>query len=167
MNLCNSKYFEKVYVTYSDGLYKYLLYKYQDSETAEDVTQNVFLKIWEECKKFHQENLKGLIYTMGNNLFLNKLKRKKTHQNFVLNSTEVYQVESPEFVLETKEFDKRLQSLLGKLNPDDRATFLMNRIDKKKYHEIADQLGISIKTVEKRIHKVLVFLRSEIKEFNH
>lgn len=166
MNLCDSNFFEKIYDEYSDSLYRFLFYKYQDRETAEDITQNVFLKIWENCKKFHLSNFKSLLFTMGNNEFINRLKKNKTQQKYTLHQEQI-EIESPEFILETQDFDNKLQAVLAKLKPEERQTFLMNRIDKKKYREIAEELDISIKTVEKRIHNVLLFLRSEIKEFNH
>lgn len=166
MNLCDSKFFEKIYAEYSDRLYRFLYYKFQDRETAEDITQNVFLKIWENCKKFHLTNFKSLLFTMGNNEFLNRIKKSKTQQKYVLDNDQIV-LESPEFMMETQEFDRKLQWVLERLKPEERQTFLMNRIDKMKYREIAETLEISVKTVEKRIHNVLLFLRSEIKEFNH
>jgi RNA polymerase sigma-70 factor (ECF subfamily) len=46
-----------------------------------------------------------------------------------------------------------------------RTAFLLHRIEGKKYQEIADMLGISVKAVEKRIHGALVTLREEIEQF--
>lgn len=166
MNLCDSKFFEKIYSEYSDRLYRFLYYKYQDREMAEDITQNVFLKIWENCKKFHLTNFKSLLFTMGNNEFLNRIKKSNTQKKYILDNDQIV-FESPEFIMETQEFDRKLQLVLDRLKPEERQTFLMNRIDKMKYREIAETLEISVKTVEKRIHNVLLFIRSEIKEFNH
>ena len=60
---------------------------------------------------------------------------------------------------------KKLLKAIGNLNENQRTTFLMHRIDGKKYHEIAQELNISVKAVEKRIHNALVELRKEINHF--
>jgi RNA polymerase sigma-70 factor (ECF subfamily) len=64
--------------------------------------------------------------------------------------------------LEEKEFNAKLEKSLSKLSESQRIAFLMNRIDGKKYKEIAEILNISIKAVEKRIHNALLNLRKEI-----
>ncbi len=59
----------------------------------------------------------------------------------------------------------KLQTAISNLSEAQRTAFLMNRIDGLKYTEIAEALGISVKAVEKRIHKALVSLRKEIEGF--
>jgi len=51
---------------------------------------------------------------------------------------------------------------LANLPSKQREVFLLNRIDKKKYAEIAEMLGISVKAVEKRMQKALIIIRKEI-----
>ena len=55
---------------------------------------------------------------------------------------------------------------INQLNDTQRVAFLMHRIDGKKYSEIAEELNISIKAVEKRIHLALLELRKEFKHFS-
>jgi RNA polymerase sigma-70 factor (ECF subfamily) len=70
--------------------------------------------------------------------------------------------ESPEYLLEMKEFDAKLQRVIGELDDKRRTVFLMNRIDKLTYRQIADNLGITVKAVEKRMEKALAFLKKEL-----
>jgi RNA polymerase sigma-70 factor (ECF subfamily) len=70
--------------------------------------------------------------------------------------------ENPEFILEEKQFKNKLLKAIENLNETQRVAFLMHRIDGKKYSEIADELNISVKAVEKRIHLALLELRKEI-----
>ena len=70
--------------------------------------------------------------------------------------------ESPEYILEEKQFQTKLLKAIADLNEKQRVAFLMHRIDGKKYSEIAVDLGISVKAVEKRIHLALLSLRKEI-----
>ena len=82
MNLCEEAFYVKIYDRYSEDLYKFLLYKYQDSQNAEDITQNIFLKIWENCKEYHLTNFKSLLFTMGNREALNQIKKQQTRDQY-------------------------------------------------------------------------------------
>ena len=73
--------------------------------------------------------------------------------------------ESPEFLLEEEQFKTKLLQAIEKLNEKQRVAFLMHRIDGKKYAEIALELEISVKAVEKRIHLALLELRKEFENF--
>jgi RNA polymerase sigma-70 factor (ECF subfamily) len=73
--------------------------------------------------------------------------------------------ESPEFLLEEEQFKSKLLHAIEKLNEKQRVAFLMHRIDGKKYAEIAKELEISVKAVEKRIHLALIELRKEFENF--
>ena len=64
--------------------------------------------------------------------------------------------------MEEKQFQTKLLKAIEKLNEKQRIAFLMHRIDGKKYSEIAIDLNISVKAVEKRIHLALLSLRKEI-----
>jgi RNA polymerase sigma-70 factor (ECF subfamily) len=70
--------------------------------------------------------------------------------------------ETPEFLLEEKEFLDKLQVAISDLKEGQREVFLLNRIDKKTYKEIAEMLEISVKAVEKRMHLALVQLREKV-----
>jgi len=70
--------------------------------------------------------------------------------------------ESPEFLMEEKEYKVKLDNALNALPENQRTTFLLNRIDGKKYTEIAEIEGVSVKAIEKRMHLALKSLREEI-----
>ena len=76
--------------------------------------------------------------------------------------TEKETPEKLENELEEQEFKERLERAIAQLPEKQRIAFLMNRIDKKKYREIAEKLGISIKAVEKRMHLALQTMRKNI-----
>jgi RNA polymerase sigma-70 factor (ECF subfamily) len=73
--------------------------------------------------------------------------------------------ENPEFLLEEEQFKSKLLNAIDRLNETQRVAFLMHRIDGKKYAQIAEELNISVKAVEKRIHLSLVELRKEFENF--
>jgi RNA polymerase sigma factor (sigma-70 family) len=61
--------------------------------------------------------------------------------------------------LEEQEFKQQLEKAISDLPEGQREVFLLNRIDKKTYREIAEMLGVSVKAIEKRMHKALKALR--------
>jgi RNA polymerase sigma-70 factor (family 1) len=161
-NVCHEKVFESIFNTHAKNLKRYILSKTRDPDVAEDIIQDTFVKIWEDCEKVLFDTVKSYLYTIANNLFLNIIKHHKvvqTHQKeFVKTSTN----ESPEFLMLEEEFLIKLEKTIADLPEKQREVFLLNRIEKKKYKEIADQLGISVKAVEKRMHGALLVLREKI-----
>lgn len=161
--VCEERLFSRIFTQQARSLRNYLVYKFGDSEKANDLTQDAFAKLWENCADVSEEKAKSYLYTVANNAALNKIAHKKVVLAYAQNSTvRSVTTESPEFVYEEEEFRMRLQHAIGNLSEAQRTAFLMNRIDGKKYHEIAAILEISVKAVEKRISGALVSLRREI-----
>ena len=161
-NFCSEKVFSDFFLNQSKLLNNYIYYKCGNIELANDIVQEAFIKFWNNCKKVLPGKSKSFLYTIANNLFLNEYSKSKVVLNFKNTQTKNYTNESPEFLLEEKEFGTKLQGAISNLTEPQRVAFLMNRIDGKKYKEIAEILGISVKAVEKRIHNALLNLRSEI-----
>lgn len=165
-NICEELLFSNFFKTHVKTLKNYLYYKFGDEERAEDVTQEAFIKLWENCANVPPEKAKSFIYTVANNASLNHI----AHQKVVLEYAKKHNgptssSESPEFIMEEDQFKVKLQKAIAGLSEAQRTAFLMHRIDGKKYHEIAEILDISVKAVEKRIHGALLQLRKEIENF--
>ena len=156
--------FEQLFDAYYDELQHFIYFKSGDTEIAEDIVQDAFLKVWEMRLKVKVETARALLYTIAANLFSNRYKRMKL--NFKLQQTIVEDrtFETPEFEMEIKEFDRKLQRVLSELNENSRVVFLMNRMDQMTYGEIAAALNISVKAVEKRMKKALEHVRKEIEQ---
>ena len=161
-NVCESKVFEAIYNTYAKDIRRFLFYKTQDVDKAEDILQEVFIKLWENCSKVDYHKVKSYLYSIANNMFLNEKKHEKVVLNFNNNNGKFDTNESPEYILLEKEFMEKLENTISALPDKQREVFLLNRIEKKKYKEIALHLGISVKAVEKRTHQALLVMRKEI-----
>ncbi|MBV7267822.1 RNA polymerase sigma factor [Winogradskyella luteola] len=161
-NICHSKTFETIYNTYAKEIRRFLFFKTQDLDKAEDILQDVFVKLWDNCSNVDYNKVKSYIYSIANNMFLNAVKHQKVVQNFNKHNMKERTNESPEFIMLEKEFMQKLETTIASLPEKQREVFLMNRIEKKKYKEIALQLNISVKAVEKRMHQALVVMRKEI-----
>lgn len=140
----------------------YVYYKVGDIQVAEDVAQDTFVKVWERRREIRQQTVKSLLYTIANNLCKNKFEHQQVVFEFTKNYRQNESIASPEFELELKEFNEKLQRAIGNLNEKQRTVFLMNRIDGLTYKQIAENLELSVKAVEKRMKNALDELKKTI-----
>lgn len=164
--ICEEQTYTHFFKKHAKGLRNYLLYKFGNEEQADDITQETFIKLWQNCADVPEEKAKSYIYTLANNASLNVVAHAKVKLKYAeANAKKSYTNESPEFLAEEEEFKNKLLQAIQKLNETQRVAFLMHRIDGKKYAQIADELGISVKAVEKRIQIALQELRKEFDYF--
>ncbi|WP_054559812.1 RNA polymerase sigma factor [Croceitalea dokdonensis] len=161
-NVCEEKTFSQVFQSYSKTIFNFIYYKYGNEEKANDAVQEAFVKLWENCAKVAPQKAKSFLYTVSNNLYLNVLKAEKVKLKYAERQGNGIIKESPEFLMEEKEFQLKLDHALNALPENQRTTFLLNRIDGKKYAEIAQMEGVSVKAIEKRMHLALKSLREKI-----
>lgn len=155
---------KEIYEEYFESLRGFLYYKTGDIDLAEDLVQEVFIKVWEKRDDIKKETLKSLLYTIANNLMINHFNHQKVvakHQGEASREMKMEQV-SPHFSLEEKEFEKKLNNSIKALPDGCREVFLMNRIDKLKYGEIAERLELSVKAIEKRMSKAISILKDQL-----
>lgn len=166
LNTCDEKIFTAFFLNNSKKLRNFLLFKFGNEQHAEDITQEAFIKLWQNCVDVPLEKAKSYIYTIANNSYLNTIAHQKIVLNYQKNnSLNDLSNENPEFLLEEQQFKERLLTAIQNINETQRVAFLMHRIDGKKYSEIAEELNISVKAVEKRIHLALVELRQQFQNF--
>lgn len=160
---CNEIVFSTFFKKHAKSLRNFLFYKYGNKDQADDLVQEAFIKLWQNCSSVPIEKAKSYLYTIANNSSLNEIKHQKVVLQYENNFTGLDKTnENPEYILEEKQFKEKLLNAIENLNETQRVAFLMHRIDGKKYSEIAEELNISVKAVEKRIHLALVELRKTI-----
>jgi RNA polymerase sigma-70 factor (ECF subfamily) len=157
----NKEWFRDVFDKYFEYIRNYLYYLSGDEMLTEDLAQDVFLQLWENRQKVKEETIKQFLFTIARNSFLKNYRRKKTDFKFKSSYLERIENESPEFILEVKEVDEKLQKVLSSLSDKSRVVFLMHRMDDLTYSQIAESLGVSVKAVEKQMSKALAVLRTE------
>lgn len=161
-NVCEEKLFNVLFETHSKDLYNYLYYKYGSNNNPNDLVQEAFIKLWDNCHKVVFEKARSFLFTVANNQMLSDLAKKKTALKYAEVKPTSHTHETPEFIIEEKEYSQRLEEAIAELSEEQRSTFLLNRIEGKKHQEIADMLGVSKKTVEKRIYTALAKLRAKV-----
>ena len=160
-NVCDDQIYSQLFHTHSKTVFNYIYYKFGNEEKARDAVQEAFVRLWENCAKVSPEKAKSFVYTVANNLYLNVIKAEKVRLKHRREGTTTTR-QDPEFLMEEQEFKEKLENALAALPENQRTTFLLNRIDGKKYAEIAEMEGVSVKAIEKRMHLALKALREQI-----
>ena len=160
-NVCDDKVYSELFRTHSRTVFNYIYYKFGNEEKAHDAVQEAFVKLWENCAKVAPEKARAFVYTVANNLYLNLLKAEKVRLKYQDPRASITE-QNPQYLMEEQEFKAKLEAALAALPENQRTTFLLNRIDGKKYAEIAEMEGVSVKAIEKRMHLALLALREQI-----
>lgn len=161
--VCDEETFSSIYSDLSEAVWRFIFYKCGDRDQADDLVQEAFIKLWNNCAKVPVAKAKSFLFTITNNAFLNEVAHKKVVLRHAQLAPSKVDHESPQFLMEEKQYHLKLQQAIANLSEAQRTAFLMNRIDGKKYTEIAEILGISVKAVEKRMSQALKSLRTEFK----
>ena len=122
-NICESKFFETIYNKYAKEIRRFLFYKTQDIDKSEDILQDVFIKLWENCNKVDPNKVKSYIYSIANNMFLNEVKHQKVAHNYNKYNKRESTNESPEFIMLEKEFMEKLELTIANLPEKQRKVF--------------------------------------------
>ncbi|MEQ6168605.1 MULTISPECIES: sigma-70 family RNA polymerase sigma factor [unclassified Ekhidna] len=162
-SLCDEAQFDAFYSDHARSLRNFIFYKFGDAEQSDDVVQESFIRLWKNCAKVTMETAKGFLYKVAINLSTSLKRSEKVRLNYRQQAvkTETNQ-ESPEYVMLEKEFMDKLSEAISSLPDKQREVFLMNRVEKKTYKEIAELSGVSVKAIEKSMHKALLKLRAKI-----
>ncbi|MTE27841.1 RNA polymerase sigma factor [Winogradskyella ouciana] len=165
--LCEEEHFNVFYLEHIQAVNNFAYYKCGDKATSLDLVQDAFSKIWENCSKIDFSKAKTYLFTTVNNLFLNIVRHQKVVLTYAKKSPYLDRTnQNPEYLLEEEEFKNKLQAVISDLSEEQREVFLLNRIEDKKYREIAEMLDISQKTVEKRMSGALKILREKLDNQN-
>ena len=163
--ICEATVFERIYNSFAQNLHDYLYYKYGEELNPKDITQEAFIKLWDNCKKVSFSKAKSFLFTVANNMALNDIKHQKVVLKYKQISTKNYTYETPEFLMEKEQFLQRYKKILENLSEEQRTAFLLSKVEGKKHSEIAEILGVTQKVVEYRIYTAFGILRNELKGF--
>lgn len=136
---------------------------YLSHEDAEEVVQDVFLKIWDNRLSIKTElSFNAYIYTISKNFILKKLQKKvlkETIDHYINTSSSSSNAEDQLIARETEEL---LESIVSNLPARKQKIFLLNRYHDKSIEEIASELGLSKRTVESHIYQTRAMLKKKL-----
>ena len=137
---------------------------------AEEIVQEVFLNIWDKKDRLKlDDEIKPYLFKSVQNLCFNFIEHQKVVDNYysvieVVYNNKKEDFDSYESVLFT-EFQAKVDEAIDSLPEECRKIFKMSREDGLKYAEIADKLGLSVKTVETQMSRALSKLKTELKDY--
>lgn len=166
----DKKAYEDIFRSYYRSLCNYSCSLVKDVDEAEEVVQTVFYNLWSKRESLAiNTSVKSYLYRAVHNDSLNRIKHGKVRAAYasdVKNSLHPHGADSSQ-VLEAKELNAKIQIALEKLPEQCGIVFRLNRFEYLKYSEIAEHLGISVKTVENHMGKALRILRDELRDYLH
>jgi RNA polymerase sigma-70 factor (ECF subfamily) len=161
-NACFDQLYQRTVVGLTNQAYKIL----QDVDLTRDTIQDVFLKMYLKRNELPANlNITGYLHTAVKHKSLNLLRDqliRQKHHAIILEQSISQEKSQPTDVYETTELKKMVQNSIQKLPHKCREAFMLNYYGNLPYKAIAEQLDISVKTVEKYISKAFRILRQEL-----
>jgi RNA polymerase sigma-70 factor, ECF subfamily len=140
----------------------------KDVEAAEEVVQEVLFKLWVNRETIDIDtSLQSYLFRAVRNTCLNHLKHNTIRNNYKVYAERQMEMQQHGHTDEliVSELEQKIRQTIEAMPLERRKIFIMSRYDNLKYKEIADKLGISVKTVENQMGSALKFLRDELKDY--
>ena len=159
--------FHRLFELYYPALCMYAKRFITDKETREDIVQDVFFAIWENRSRISvKTSARSYLVTCARNHCLNYLQRnhERYYESLIQEQIPIY-AESSEELYTWEELQTLLRQALDKLPENYRLAFEKNGFENKSYGEIAEEMQISIRTVERYKNKATELLKTELKDY--
>ena len=158
--------FEMVFRDYYKPLVRYGNTFLKDSDEAEDIVQQVFVSFWEKRAQLDiHTSIRAVLYKAVQNACLNKIKHMKVRNVYAAELKATAICEDSSDSVQVTELNERIQLAMENMPEQCGRIFKMSRFEQLRYQEIADELGLSVKTVENQMGKALKIVREELKDY--
>jgi RNA polymerase sigma-70 factor, ECF subfamily len=157
--------FEECFHLHYEGLHRYAYTILKDNEYANDVVQTVFARWWENKELITQQQTpQYYLYTALRNRCLNHIRDKKNRKTQLVDfgGKDEQGFTVAEDPILSKELSTQIMLAIEDLPPQCKLIFCKNRFGGMKYAEIAQEMNLSVKTVEAQIGKALKILRGKL-----
>lgn len=163
--IVDSKSIEDAFKAFYKPLVKYAFSIIKDKDEAEDLVQQVFMNLLQKQTDLQIEiSLRAYLYKAVYHSALNKVKQNANQIKLDVNSVSEDKLNYQEIYHDT-ELQEKIEASIGSLPAQCARIFKMSRFEELKYQQIADELGLSIKTIENQMGKALKLLRVSLKDF--
>ena len=148
--------FDSLYKKYAADVFRFALYLSGNRADAEDIASETFVRVWASQERFEVETVKGYLFTIARNLFLQGI-RHLSRQSPLLDNTPDPFPGADQHLEKKTEFAAVLAAMQG-LPSVDRAALIMRTLDELPYREIARVLDISETSAKVKVHRARAFL---------
>lgn len=154
---------EQYFFEYFEVLHTYAYTILRDNDEAKDVVQSVFMQLWQKREELTiKQSVRSYLYAATHNHCLNYIKsrkiRQKHYDQFAAGKQD--STSTLEEYIELADLKKEVLTAMKTLPDKCREIFYKSRFEEKSYAEIADELNLSVKTVEAQMGKALRILRT-------
>jgi RNA polymerase sigma-70 factor (ECF subfamily) len=159
--------FESIYWKYSAWIYNFANTLLYDRLSAEDITQTVFLKVWEKHEDINpNDSFESYLFTIARNLIYKETEKRLSCEKVfeVLNQKLRKEDTLTEQQIETKSLREYIDSLIEQLPPARKEIYKLSRVEHLSNKEIAEKLNLSEKTVETQIYRALQYLKFKLSQ---
>lgn len=161
---CYEDLFKSLYAHLCNFAFQFL----KEKAASEEIVQDIFFKLWEKREELNiNSSVKSYLFSSVRNQCLNQIKHLEVRDNYkVHNEQQIKYSEQQEHDIAVEsELQEKINITISSLPPERQKIFKLSRYEGKKYKEIAEELSLSVKTVEAQMSKALRFLREELKEY--
>ncbi|GAB7087373.1 RNA polymerase sigma-70 factor [Marinifilum fragile] len=160
--------FESLFNDHYSRLCAYAYNFLKEQEASEEIVQEAFFKLWIKRKDIVIESsMESYLYRAVRNASLNLIKHINIREKYKeYNQEEIeYDEQIDRDPLNASELELKIRASIDLLPEQRKKIFILSRYEQLKYREIAEHLGISVKTVENQMGKALKFLREELADY--
>lgn len=158
MSVCKENIFKEVFQKWNEPLQRYAASRGMKYDSIPDLVQESFLRLWKNCQKVSAESAGAFLFKTISNLNVDLFRKDKVRLSYKSSLTNQNEMIDGQYSLEMKEFQEQLSKAISSMTDASKEVFILHRFDGKSYKEIADIYEISVKAVEKRMHKALLHL---------
>jgi RNA polymerase sigma-70 factor (ECF subfamily) len=159
--------FESLFRSSYVSLVRYAKTLVKDHDTAEEIVQDLFFRLWQDREKITIESsLNGYLFRSVHNRCLHWIEHSRVVEKHAREAVydQSQSVENPSEIIQYKELQSKIAKILARLPERCGRIFCMNRFEGLKYTEIAEKLSVSVKTVEANMGKALKEFRKVLTE---
>lgn len=159
--------FDSLFEVYSQKLYCFALKYFKNETDAEELVQEVFIKVWENRKTLKSElSFKAYLFTIALNQIRKYFKKKAVSLRYIESLQNEPEQEEQTPAIHEEDFESALQQItfiIGQMPPRRREIFTRSKLEGKSSKVIAKELNISAGTVDNQVSEALGFIRSRLK----
>lgn len=157
--------FDALFRKYSEPLYAFALSMTRDPFAAQDITQLVFLKIWEKRARINEHlSFKSFLFSVTYHEAISWIRKEKSEKRRINEFVHIsgFQTNETEILIEFKNIEGIANQLIEGLPEKRKEIFKLSREQGYSNKDIAERLGISVKTVENQMTSALKYLREKL-----